>query len=161
MATETEMMDKMLSEMSKGGMGSNENKNDPDNRLLADIKNSIVDMQQQMQSTYSNLADIKISGKSHDGSVTITMTATYGFEDIDFDERALQGGVKEFKWRIREAWKNLSEEIQKTTQSKTVELLQSMQIPDDIKNITMDEQDGDKGGEGGQGGGTRGAFGGA
>ena len=130
---------------------------DVDSRLLADIKNSIVDMQQQMQSTYSNLADIKLTGESHDKSVKITMTATYAFEDIEFDERALQGGVKEFKWRIREAWKNLSEEIQKTTQNKTVELLQSMQIPDDIKNISMEEQ----GGEGGEGGnGSQGALGG-
>lgn len=119
-----------------------------DNRLLSDIKNSIMDMQQQMQATYSNLADLKISGESHDKTVKITMTATYGFEDIEFDERALQGGVKEFKWRIREAWKNLSEAIQKTTQSKTVELLQSMNIPEDIRNITLDSE----GGEGGEGG---------
>lgn len=124
-----------------------------DGRLLADIKNSIMDMQQQMQSTYSNLADIKLVGESHDKTVKITMSATYAFEDIEFNEKALQGGVKEFKWRIREAWKNLSEEIQKTTQSKTMELLQSMQIPDDIKNITMGdaERDEDEGGEGGQG----------
>src|SRR5690606_13877506 len=111
-----------------------------DNRLLSEIKNSIMDMKQQMQATYSNLADLKISGESHDKTVKITMTATYGFEDIEFDERALQGGVKEFKWRIREAWKNFSEAIQKTTQSKTVELLQSMNIPDDIRNITMEEE---------------------
>jgi len=123
-----------------------------DNRLLTDIKSSIIDMQQQMQSTYSNLADIKLTGESHDKTVKITMTATYSFEDIEFDERALQGGVKEFKWRIREAWKNLSEEIQKTTQNKTVELLQNMQIPEDIKNITMDEAQGGKGGEGSVGG---------
>ena len=121
---------------------------DTDNRLLADIKNSIMDMQQQMQATYSNLADIKLTGESHDKSVKITMTATYGFEDIEFDEKALQGGVKEFKWRIREAWKNLSEEIQKTTQSKTVELLQSMQIPEDIRNITMENMTADDEGEG-------------
>src|SRR3990167_11186473 len=121
---------------------------DTDNRLLADIKNSIMDMQQQMQATYSNLADIKLTGESHDKSVKITMTATYGFEDIEFDEKALQGGVKEFKWRIREAWKNLSEEIQKTTQSKTVELLQSMQIPEDIRNITIENMTADDEGEG-------------
>ena len=35
--------------------------------------------------------------------------------------------------------KNLSEEIQKTTQSKTMELLQGMEIPDDIKNIGLEE----------------------
>jgi DNA-binding protein YbaB len=116
--------------------------------LLSEIKSSIMDMQTQMQDTYTNLADIKLVGESSDKSVKITMTATYAFEDIEFDEKALQGGVKEFKWRIREAWKNLSEEIQKTTQAKTVELLQGMNIPDDIRNITMEEE----GGEGGQGG---------
>lgn len=107
-------------------------------QLLADIKASIMDMQSQMQNTYSKLADTKIIGESHDKTVRIIMTATYAFEDIEFDEKALQGGIKEFKWRIREAWKNLSEEIQKTTQSKTIELLQSMHIPDEIKQISAD-----------------------
>lgn len=114
-------------------------------KLLNEIKNSIAGMQEQMQSTYANLSDIKIIGESHDKTVKITMTATYGFEDIEFGEDALRGGVKEFKWRIREAWKNLSEEIQKTTQNKTVELLQSMQIPDDIKQLSAEE--GTEGGE--------------
>lgn len=98
-----------------------------------------MDMQQQMQSTYSNLADMKLVGESHKKTVRITMTATYNFEDIEFDERALQGGVKEFKWHIREAWKNLSEAIQKTTQSKTIEPLQNMHIPDHISNISIEE----------------------
>ncbi len=120
---------------------------DKDENLLSEIKSSITDMQSQMQSTYANLSDIKLSGESSDGTVKITMTATYAFEDIEFDERALQGGVKEFKWRIREAWKNLSEQIQETTQAKTVELLQGMNIPDDIRNLSVDEE----GGEGGQG----------
>ena len=131
-----------------------------DSRLLADIKTSIVDMQQQMQATYYNLAELKIIGESHDKTVKITMTATYSFEEIEFDERALQGGVKEFKWRIREAWKNLSEEIQKTTQSKTVELLQSMNIPEDIRNISIEEEE-KEGGEGGESGGTRSITGGS
>ncbi len=124
-----------------------------DNRLLEDIKSSIMDMQQQMQATYSSLSDLKITGESHDKTVKIIMTATYGFEDIEFDERALAGGVKEFKWRIREAWKNLSESIQKTTQSKTLELLQGMKIPDDIRNISMNDEGGNSGtGTGGKGG---------
>ena len=110
-------------------------------QLLDEIKNSIEGMQSQMQSTYANLANIKISGESHDKTVKIIMTATYGFEDIEFDEKALQGGLKEFRWRVREAWKNLSEEIQKTTQSKTMELLQGMDIPDEIKNMGLEQQD--------------------
>ncbi|MCH9770513.1 MAG: YbaB/EbfC family nucleoid-associated protein [Gammaproteobacteria bacterium] len=108
--------------------------------LLDEIKSSIMDMQTRMQSTYADLSELKLIGESHDKTVRITMTATYTFEDIEFDERALQGGIKEFRWRIREAWKNLSERIQETTQSKTVELLQTMQIPDDIKNIEMEDE---------------------
>lgn len=119
-----------------------------DDNLLSEIKSSITDMQSQMQTTYSSLSDIKLIGESSDKTVKITMTATYSFEDIEFDERALQGGVKEFKWRIREAWKDLSEKIQETTQAKTVELLQGMNIPDDIRNINM--EDDNEGGNQGQ-----------
>lgn len=123
-------------------------------QLLSDIKNSIMDMQNQMQSTYQNLADIKISGESSDKTVKITMTATYGFVDIDFNEKALQGGVKEFKLRIREAWESVVKKIQEATQAKTIELLQQMQIPDEIKNLSLpadqkaigsDKEDGDTG----------------
>lgn len=115
-----------------------------DKKLLDDIKSSIMDMQNQMQDTYSGLSDLKLEGESHDKTVKIIMTATYAFEDIEFDERALAGGVKEFKWRVREAWKDLSEKIQQATQAKTMELLQGMQIPDEIKNISQDEDKSDE-----------------
>lgn len=111
----------------------------PDNKLLDEIKQSIMGMQNQMQSTYSDLGDIILEGASTDGTVKITMSATYVFQDIEFDEKALEGGVKEFKWRIREAWKNLAESIQKTTQEQTVQLLQGMDIPEDIRNITAED----------------------
>lgn len=107
--------------------------------LLSNIKNSINDMQSQMQSTYQNLSDILLSGESSDKTVKITMTATYTFKDIEFNEKALQGGVKEFKLRIREAWENLVKKIQETTQAKTMELLQQMQIPDEIRNMSTPE----------------------
>ena len=125
-----------------------------DRRFLLDNKESITNMQQQMKAAYSNLADLKLVGEPHNKTVRITMTGTYNFEDIKFDERALQGGVKEFKWRIREAWKNLCETIQKTTQSKTIGLLQSMRIPEDIRNLSVEE-----GGERGGWQGTRGMIG--
>ena|SRR3989338_6082533 len=111
------------------------NPSNPDD-LLSNIKNSIADMQTQMQSTYQNLADIILSGESSDKTVKLTMTATYGFVDIEFNEKALQGGVKEFKLRIREAWENVVKKIQETTQSKTIELLQQMQIPEEIRNLS-------------------------
>ncbi|PIZ04970.1 MAG: hypothetical protein COY58_01510 [Gammaproteobacteria bacterium CG_4_10_14_0_8_um_filter_38_16] len=107
-----------------------------ENQLLSEIQSSIMDMQSHMQSTYQNLADIKVSGESSDKTVKIIMTATYTFVDIDFNEKALQGGVKEFKLRIREAWENVVKKIQETTQNKTIELLQQMQIPEEIRNLS-------------------------
>jgi len=109
--------------------------------LLSNIQKSITDMQSQMQSTYQNLSDVILTGESSDKTVKITMTATYGFQDIDFNDKALVGGVKEFKLRIREAWENLVKKIQETTQAKTMELLQSMQIPDEIRSMSMPGQD--------------------
>lgn len=125
-------------------MAMPENKN-----LLDEIKNSIKGMQDDMQNTYKSLSGVEVTGKSHDGTVTIIMTATYNFVDIQFNESALQGGVKEFKWRIREAWKDLSEKIQQTTQERTLELLQGMDIPDEIRNLELEDQ-GDQG-QGGRG----------
>ena len=107
--------------------------------LADNIKNSIQGMQEQMQSTYAELGNINITGESHDKTVRISMSATYVFDDIDFDEKALQGGVREFKWRIREAWKDLSEKIQQTTQARTLELLQGMDIPEQIRELPSDE----------------------
>lgn len=112
-----------------------------DDTLLQNIQSSIMDMQSQMKDTYSSLADIKVVGTSRDESVKISMTATYTFEDIDFTENAMAGGIKEFKWRIREAWKDVSEKIQQTTQSKTVELLQGMEIPEEIRAISASEEE--------------------
>jgi DNA-binding protein YbaB len=107
--------------------------------LAGDIKSSIKNMQSQMQDTYAELGNIQIIGESSDKTVRITMSATYVFEDIEFDEKALQGGVREFKWRIREAWKDLSEKIQQTTQSRTLELLQGMDIPEEIRELPSEE----------------------
>ena len=111
--------------------------------LMGDIKDSIKNMQDQMQDTYQSLSDLRVTGKSNDGTVTITMYANYTFGDIDFDQRALKDGVKEFKWRIREAWKNVTEEIQKTTQEKTMELLQGMEIPDEIRDMSLEDKSDD------------------
>lgn len=98
--------------------------------LMNKLKGSIEDMQKKMQDTYETLSDTILVGRSNDKLVTIKMTATYGFEDIEFDENALQGGMKEFKWRIREAFKDLLKKIQDHTQSQTMGLLQGMQVPD-------------------------------
>jgi DNA-binding protein YbaB len=112
-----------------------------ENSLLTEIKNSIMAMQNQMQETYTRLGELKVSGKSHDDTIEIIMTATYNFEDIKISPRAFADTAgkfsqKEFEFRLREAWKDLSEKIQKTTQAKTMELLKNMDIPADIRNIS-------------------------
>lgn len=129
----------------------------PNDQLLNEIKSSIMGMQTEMQKTYAKLSEMKLTGESHDKTVKIVMTATYGFEDIEFDDAALlkdgKLDLKEFRWRVREAWNNLSKEIQKTTQSKTIELLQGMQIPEDIKNLSTEDEGGEGGTTGTAGGG--------
>lgn len=120
---------------------SNSNSKEPNpEQLLADIKNSIGDMQNQMQSTYQHLQEIKVSGKSIDETVKVTLTATYGFEDIDFAKQAMEGGVAEFKIRIKEAFSDAVKKVQEATQQKTMELLQQMQIPDEIRRMSMPDQ---------------------
>lgn len=106
-------------------------------KLLSDIQSSIMDMQSQMQSTYQNLSGVKVFGESIDKTVRITMTATYTFVDIEFTDKALQGGVGAFKTRIRESWEDVVKKIQEATQAKTMELLQQMQIPEEIRNLSM------------------------
>ena len=113
---------------------------DRDN-LMGDIKDSIKNMQDQMQDTYQSLSDLRVTGKSNDGTVTITMYANYTFGDIDFDQRALKDGVKEFKWRIREAWQDVTEQIQQATQEKTMALLQGMDVPPEIQSIAAPEDE--------------------
>lgn len=117
-----------------------------ENSLLTEIKNSILAMQNKMQEAYTHLGGLKISGKSHDGTIEIIMTATYNFEDIKISPRAFADAAgkfsqKEFEVRLREAWKDLSEKIQKTTQNKTMELLKNMDIPPDIRKLS-EEGDG-------------------
>ena len=105
-----------------------------DNPLLSEIQNSITDMQNHMQSVYQGLSEEHVMGE-HDG-VSITMTATYGFVDINFTEKALQGGVQKFKERIKLAWEAVVKKVQEKTQAQTLELLQQMQIPDEIKAMS-------------------------
>src|SRR3990167_5811272 len=109
----------------------------PDDKLLTDIQNSIMDIQNQMQNTYQDLSKVMVTGESFDKTVKVTMSATYDFEDIEFNEKALQGGVKEFKGRIREAMNNVIEKIKEATQNKTLELLKNMPIPEEIRNLSM------------------------
>ena len=128
----------------------------PTPEMMDEFKNNLEKMQKEMQATYSGLADTNIVGTSEDKLLRIEMTATYQLVNWDFDERALKGGMQEFKKRLTEAWNDLNTSIQGATQNKTMELLNSMPIPEEMKKmnsnmlpqgsqpITVDQQNDDK-----------------
>ncbi len=103
--------------------------------MLDEFKQGMADMQSSLEQAYSDMDSKEINGFSNDKTVEIIMTATYKFVDINFDERALKGGVKEFKWRIREAFKSLTENIQNTTQEQVMDMFKDVQIPDGLKEL--------------------------
>ena len=109
----------------------------PTPEMMDEFKTNLEKMQKEMQATYSGLADTTITGTSDDGILTIEMTATYQLINWDFDERALQGGMQQFKARLSEAWLDLNGKIQGATQSKTMELLNNMPIPDEMKQMNQ------------------------
>jgi DNA-binding protein YbaB len=113
--------------------------------LLKNIQGSMGALQERMQQTYQTLTETLIQGQSLDASVRIKMTATYTFEDIEFDRSALADGMKEFKWRIREAFRDVIKNIQENTQKQTMELLQNMEIPEEIRAISGGTDEGTAG----------------
>lgn len=120
------------------------------NDLLAQFQNSMKSMQNQMQSTYQTLEKMPIKGES--GGVTITLSCTYKFIDIDIQPRAMKGGLKDFVYHIRQAWTTACESIQKTTQGKTLELLETVDIPESIRKMGEEaEKQEDNEDEGGSG----------
>lgn len=112
-----------------------------ENEILDKIKSSMTDMQKQMQSTYQGLEGVEVTGKSE--GVELTMTCTYKPVNLDIQPQAMQGGIKEFTHRVFQALRNACEQIQKMTQNKTMELLQGMNIPDEIRNISTGGTDKD------------------
>lgn len=120
--------------------------------LLEQFQNSMQNMQNQMQTTYQALEKMPVTGES--GGVTITLSCTYKFIDIDIQPKAMQGGLKDFVYHIRQAWTLACDKIQKTTQGKTMELLEAVDIPDSIRK--MGESSGQQGGDGGTSGGNAG-----
>lgn len=115
--------------------------------LLKQFENSMKNMQNQMQSTYQVLEKMHIQGES--GGVTITLTCTYKFVDIDIQPKAMQGGLKDFVYHLRQAWTLACENIQKTTQGKTLELLETVDIPESIRKMgeTTEQKDENEGGD--------------
>jgi DNA-binding protein YbaB len=110
--------------------------------LLLGIRESMENMQKQMVDVYGDLADIKITGTSGDGYISVIMTATYEFLDLQIEKPAFDGGVEEFKRRMKEALKDVTQKIQKATQEKTMDLLKSVQVPDEIKKLSGDRAEG-------------------
>lgn len=103
--------------------------------LADELQQSIAGMQENMQATYKKLAETQITGTSEDGTVSVTITATYDFVDIDLNEKSLFGGLDKLKQRISQAWQDVSVRIREATQSQTAELLSSMELPEEIRKL--------------------------
>ncbi|OGT67656.1 MAG: hypothetical protein A3J38_01485 [Gammaproteobacteria bacterium RIFCSPHIGHO2_12_FULL_45_9] len=110
-------------------------------KLLNDIKGSIMQMQDHMKTAYEKLSQEIVTGSSPDGSVKIMLTATNEFKDIEISKDAVQGGFVEFKERVKAAFQDVTKRLQETTQAKTLELLQGMPVPEDIRNLQLDDED--------------------
>lgn len=122
---------------------SNEN-NLSEQDLLNQIKNSISGMQDDMKSTYDKLSGEEVIGTSNetpDPFVKVVVKANYEFVDLLFDKQALQGGVSEFKFRIKTAWSDALSQVQKITQARTMELLQGMNIPPNLQGLNTPSTD--------------------
>ena len=110
--------------------------------LVNQIKDSIAGMQEDMKATYEKLSSEQIVGKSSetpDPYVQIILRANYELIDLLFEKEALQGGVTEFKHRIKTAWKDALTQVQQVTQARTMELLQGMQIPEHLRGLDQKE----------------------
>jgi DNA-binding protein YbaB len=114
--------------------------NDPSEKALLDqIKNSISGMQDDMKTTYDKLSGEQVVGQSSEKPepyVKVIVKANYEFVDLLFDKNALQGGVSEFKHRIKTAWSDALGQVQKITQERTMELLKGMNIPPNLQGLS-------------------------
>lgn len=107
--------------------------------LIDELKSSIGSMQERMQKTYQDLSSTKLEGVSADETVKIIMTATYQLVDLDFNEKALFGGLDKLKSRIKEAWEDLGEKIKIATQSQASSLMQNMELPEEMQQLSQDK----------------------
>jgi DNA-binding protein YbaB len=114
--------------------------------LIDQIKNSISGMQDQMKQTYQQLSSEDVIGKSSETPtpyVEVVLKANYEFVDLAFDKNALQGGVTEFKHRIKTAFNDAIGQVQKITQERTMQLLQGMNVPQNLQQGLNENKDDD------------------
>lgn len=109
--------------------------------LMKELEENMREMKESLERTFKGLDEEIFVGESSDKSFKVEMSGTYNLKDIDFGKQALQGGVTEFKWRIREAWKSVLEKIQEATQKKTMDLLGNMQLPPELQGFTGQRSD--------------------
>jgi DNA-binding protein YbaB len=120
-----------------------ENKNDK-GELLSKIQDSIVNMQGQFKKAYEQLSHEIITGESKDKTMKIIITATQQFRDCEMVQEALVGGFTAFRARLKEALEDLFEKLTKTTQTRTLSMLQNMPIPDEIKDLPLEKKENDE-----------------
>lgn len=118
---DAELMKELQEKLASGDTGE----------LMKELEQNMQEMKANLEETFKGLDNEVFTGVSSDKTFKVEMSGTYKLIDIEFDKPALQGGISEFKWRIREAWKDLMEKIQDATQKKTMDLLGNMNMPED------------------------------
>ncbi len=119
----------------KNSMPTQAGSNNPlENINMEEFENNMKKMQADMEEAYRKLSDMQLSGASDDQTLKVVLSATYELIDIQFDEKALQGGMQEFQARIRQAWNTALKQVQQTTQSQTMELFKDM-VPEEVRQM--------------------------
>ncbi len=114
----------LLKQLQEGGnMPSQE-------ELMKSLQEGVAEVQGKMQDIHGELDQTLLVGRSNDETVTVTMSATYAFKNIEIKEDALKGGLKKFEERLREAFENVTDDIRRRTQEQTMKLFENMPIPD-------------------------------
>jgi DNA-binding protein YbaB len=98
--------------------------------LMKSLQEGVAEVQGKMQDIHGELDQTLLVGRSNDETVTVTMSATYAFKNIEIKEDALKGGLKKFEERLREAFENVTDDIRRRTQEQTMKLFENMPIPD-------------------------------
>ena len=114
--------------------GNKGNTPDSVNLSYSELQESVSGIQHKIQDTYSDLEKMEAVG-SFEG-VKIVLTGVYHLVDIDLQQKAMSGGLKEFKHRLLTAWKMACDKVRSIAQDKTMSLINEMPMPEGFGKLS-------------------------
>lgn len=115
-----------------------------------DIKSNLLEMQKSMAEAHDKLENTIITGSCNTVGtedklplVQISMTLTNKLDDVVVSPEAIEEGPRKARQHIREALIDLFAKFRDATQSKTMELLENMDFPEELQNLSFDDDDSD------------------